>query len=80
MKDESGPDHRKRFQVEVRLKVGEGEPGKALARGMGSTKKQAEQDAARRALERLRAREARSGVQTSAEQDRTVQEEEPGEA
>jgi ribonuclease-3 len=55
VKSESGPDHRKRFLVEVRLKAGEGEPGKPLARGMGSTKKHAEQDAARRALERLTA-------------------------
>ncbi|MGD0737417.1 MAG: ribonuclease III [Terracidiphilus sp.] len=54
VKSESGPDHRKRFLVEVRLKPGEGEPGKALARGTGSTKKHAEQDAARRALDRLR--------------------------
>ncbi len=55
VKSESGPDHRKRFLVEVRLKTAEGEPGKQLARGMGSTKKHAEQDAARRALERLTA-------------------------
>ena len=53
VKSESGPDHRKRFLVEVRLKTAEGEPGKALARGSGSTKKYAEQDAARRALARL---------------------------
>jgi ribonuclease-3 len=53
VKDESGPGHRKRFLVEVRLKPGEGEPGKPLARGIGSTKKDAEQDAARRALARL---------------------------
>jgi hypothetical protein len=39
--------------VEVRLKAGNGEPGKSLARGLGSTKKDAEQDAARRALARL---------------------------
>lgn len=49
---ESGPDHRKKFLVEVRLKT-TGEPGTALARGAGSTKKLAEQDAARRALEKL---------------------------
>lgn len=54
VKSESGPDHRKRFLVEVRLKPAEGEPGKPLARGSGSTKKLAEQDAARRALARLR--------------------------
>jgi ribonuclease-3 len=53
VKSESGPDHHKRFLVEVRLKSAEGEPGKPLARGMGSTKKLAGQDAARRALERL---------------------------
>jgi ribonuclease-3 len=55
VKSESGPDHRKRFLVEVRLKPAEGEPGKPLARGMGSTKKHAEQDAAQRALARLTA-------------------------
>ena len=55
VKSESGPDHHKRFLVEVRLKTAESEPGKQLARGMGSTKKHAEQDAARRALERLKA-------------------------
>ena len=53
VKSESGPDHRKRFLVEVRLKSTGGEPGKPLARGSGSTKKHAEQDAARRALAHL---------------------------
>jgi ribonuclease-3 len=53
VKSESGPDHRKKFLVEVRLKMEAGEPGKPLARGSGSTKKHAEQDAARRALEKL---------------------------
>lgn len=60
VRGESGPDHRKRFLVEVRLKPAEGEPGKALARGMGSTKKHAEQDAARRALARLLPVEAKA--------------------
>lgn len=55
VKSESGPDHHKRFLVEVRLKPAQGEPGKALARGIGTTKKDAEQDAARRALVRLTA-------------------------
>ena len=64
LKSESGPDHRKRFMVEVRLKTEAGEPGKPLARGMGSTKKQAEQDAARRALDRLTAAAAKSGAPT----------------
>lgn len=53
VKSETGPDHRKRFLVEVRLKPSDGEPGKPLARGTGSTKKHAEQNAARRALARL---------------------------
>lgn len=54
VKSESGPDHHKRFLVEVRLKASDGEPGKPLARGLGNTKKHAEQDAARRALLRLK--------------------------
>jgi ribonuclease-3 len=53
LKSESGPDHHKRFLVEVRLKSESGEKGTPLARGMGRTKKHAEQDAARRALEHL---------------------------
>jgi ribonuclease-3 len=61
VKSESGPDHRKRFQVEVRLKAEVGEAGKALARGTGSTKKHAEQDAARQALERLTAEAIKAG-------------------
>lgn len=40
-----GPDHRKKFEVEVCIK------GKAVGRGRGSTKKEAEQNAARAALE-----------------------------
>jgi len=48
---ETGPDHRKRFLVEVRTADGEG--SRALARGSGSTKKKAEQEAAKRAFRRL---------------------------
>ena len=62
VKSESGPDHRKRFLVEVRLKPADGEPGKPLARGLGSTKKHAEQDAARRALARLAKRAEGNGA------------------
>jgi ribonuclease-3 len=61
VKSESGPDHKKRFLVEVRLRA-EGEPGKPLARGTGGTKKLAEQDAARRALSRLTAGEGRTAA------------------
>lgn len=42
---ESGPDHSKIFEVEVRVL------GQAWARGQGKSKKQAEQEAARAALE-----------------------------
>jgi ribonuclease III len=53
LKAESGPDHRKRFLVEVRV-AGAGVAKKALARGVGTTKKRAEQEAARRAFDKLR--------------------------
>ena len=65
VKSESGPDHRKRFLVEVRLKADERGPGQPLARGKGSTKKLAEQDAARKALEGLKAGEIRIGATSS---------------
>ena len=44
---ESGPDHDKSFRVEVRLN------GKVVGAGNGSSKKRAEQDAARAAIEAL---------------------------
>lgn len=44
---ENGPDHQKTFQIEVWIN------GECLAQGVGSTKKEAEQQAARRALEQL---------------------------
>ena len=44
---ETGPDHRKTFVVEVRV------AGRAVASGAGKTKKEAEQAAARLALEQL---------------------------
>lgn len=79
VKSESGPDHRKRFLVEVRLKAVEGEPGKPLAKGIGSTKKHAEQDAARRALNRLIAAEKRGDGEPVREtlQRETLEQEEP---
>jgi len=69
LKSESGPGHRKRFLVEVRLKVYAGGPGKPLARGTGSTKKHAEQDAARRALERMDRQAAKYGQADESEHD-----------
>jgi ribonuclease III len=53
VKRESGPDHSKRFWVEVFLKKDGGEPGEPLAHGTGPSKKVAEQEAARRALSQL---------------------------
>ena len=41
---ESGPDHDKRFEVEVKLN------GDMVGKGSGSSKKRAEQDAARAAI------------------------------
>jgi len=71
VRSESGPDHRKRFLVEVRLKPTEGEPGSPIARGTGTTKKLAEQDAARRALARLN-RKGQGGAESA--QERAVEE------
>jgi ribonuclease-3 len=72
VKSESGPDHRKRFLVEVRLKTAGSEPGKQLARGMGSTKKNAEQDAARRALERLKAAAKKAAAAEAGQEEDTA--------
>ena len=47
MTGESGPDHDKRFEVELTLN------GQVVGRGIGSSKKRAEQDAAQNALEAL---------------------------
>lgn len=54
LRAESGPDHRKRFLIEVRALLGGSVV--TLARGIGTTKKRAEQEAARRAFDRLRKR------------------------
>ncbi len=58
VKRETGPAHRRRFLVEARLNGEDGQPGKLLARGLGGSKKLAEQDAARRALEGVLAADA----------------------
>jgi ribonuclease-3 len=50
--DQSGPDHQKRFRVEVRIQDKMG-GSRALAESEGNTKKQAQQDAARLAFQRL---------------------------
>ncbi len=52
MTDQSGPDHRKRFRIEVRV-ADKGGAFITLADAEGSTKKLAQQEAARRALAAL---------------------------
>lgn len=47
---ETGPSHRRRFEVECRI------GGSAVSTGAGHSKKEAQQEAARRALDRLRDR------------------------
>jgi ribonuclease-3 len=76
VKNESGPDHRKVFVVEVRVKGGAGERGKPLARGVGSTIKLAEQDAARRALEQLEFAAAHAGSGPEQETEAETRDEE----
>ena len=44
--NESGPDHNKRFEVEIRLNG-----SNVIGRGIGTSKKRAEQEAAKYALE-----------------------------
>ena len=53
--EETGPSHARRFRVELRLGK------KALAQGEGPSKKKAEQQAARSALEKLQEEESRGG-------------------
>ncbi len=62
--DQSGPDHQKRFRVEVRIQDKKGGL-RALAESEGTTKKQAQQDAARLAFQRLLS-EAQSGGASAA--------------
>ncbi|MDQ2833831.1 MAG: ribonuclease III [Acidobacteriota bacterium] len=50
--EESGPDHQKRFRVEVRIDL-PSQGSRTLAESDGPTKKQAQQDAARLAFQRL---------------------------
>jgi ribonuclease III len=57
---QSGPDHQKRFEIEVRVDDPEG-GYTALAQAEGATKKQAQQEAARIAFGRLLAEKQSSG-------------------
>jgi ribonuclease III len=61
---ETGPDHQKTFEIEVWVE------GKCVASGVGSTKKEAEQRAARSALARIALLESPEQVTSSAELER----------
>jgi len=54
--DESGPEHSKTFTVEARLYPRENKQQEFVGRAQGSTKKTAEQDAARQLLTYLASR------------------------
>ncbi len=57
LEDTSGPPHRRTYTVEVSIK------GRVIGRGRGASKKEAEQAAAREAMERLRRNEPEKGRQ-----------------
>jgi ribonuclease III len=73
VKGESGPDHRKRFLVEVRTPAAESRP-RLLARGSGTTKKHAEQEAARRAYQKLvrESQEARQETDSGPVEEKSI--------
>jgi ribonuclease III len=54
--EESGPEHSKTFTVEARLNTRDSKPAEFVGRAQGSTKKTAEQDAARQLLTYLASR------------------------
>jgi ribonuclease III len=64
--DQSGPDHRKRFRIEVR--IADGENWKTLAEAEGTTKKLAQQEGARLALAGLAAPSATKNAGKAAKQ------------
>lgn len=61
---ETGPDHRRIFRVEVLLEA-HGNEAVVLAEAVGSTKKQAQQEAARLAVTKLRGESTRGDNKTS---------------
>lgn len=63
LKAQTGPDHQKLFSVEVRIPDGNG-GSRALAESEGTTKKQAQQRAARIGFERLQAERQLTGSLT----------------
>ena len=70
---EAGPEHSKIFTVEARLNPGDGRrPGEFVGRAQGSTKKNAEQDAARQVLTYL-ASHSKAGSAPAARASRAVE-------
>src|SRR5580693_837290 len=66
--EEAGPQHRKTFTVEVRLSMKDGKlQGDFVGRAQGSTKKTAEQDAARQLLTYLASRSESAASRAHAE-------------
>jgi ribonuclease-3 len=59
---ETGPEHKKTFTVEVRLNAKNGDGAEFVGRAQGSTKKTAEQDAARQLLAYLASRPQSTGA------------------
>ena len=55
IEQESGPDHRKQYQVALRLRRPDGTLSDILTHGLGGTRKKAEQEAARIALQQIAA-------------------------
>jgi len=68
---QSGPDHQKRFRVEVRIEQSGG-TSRALAESEGTTKKQAQQEAARIAFERLLLEESQQESQQEPRKESNV--------
>jgi dsRNA-specific ribonuclease len=64
--EEVGPEHRKTFTVEARLHTKNGKDAEFVGRAQGSTKKTAEQDAARQLLTFLASRSKAGEAKTAA--------------
>jgi ribonuclease III len=67
--EETGPEHSKTFTVEARLSMKSGKNSELVGRANGSTKKNAEQDAARQLLTSLAARSRKETKPTSGAAD-----------
>lgn len=70
---EEGPDHRKMFTIEAHVPSRPGDTDGFVCRSQGSTKKAAEQAAARLAWERLQSIESTSAVQSEAVTGKSIE-------